>query len=895
MAILVDEGTKLCVSGITGREGTFHAMNNRRYGTQVVSGVTPGKGGQDVEGVPVFNTFHDAVAETGANTAMIFVPPRFAADSILEAEDAGIALVIAITEGIPAHDELRVYNHLLAQPGLPPGRPQLPRHPLARQGQRRDHPRLVLQGGQRRRRLALGHADLPDRQRAGPERLRQLEHRRHRRRPGPGLELHRHHRAVRGRRRDRADRDGGRDRRLGRGGGRRLHRRERLASRSSPTSPASPRRPARRWATPARSSRAPRARRRRRPRRSRPRACGSAAPRPRSPRSPPRSPARSRAEPRLSTRPARVGRADDPRPHAASRRRWPRRCRRARPRGRATSTAASPAARAALLGRAGAHLSGAALALQGDGRATVAGQRRARLPGRALRRARRARPLLRPPRPADASASRRDARGGARAVALFRDGRILVAGTVTLGGVRRFAVARLQPGGNLDANFGAGGVAVVGPPRARSSRRWRCSPRASSCSPARCRPAPRRAVLVMRLLADGTPDPAFGARRRRRLDRASSSRAARATCSCCPTGGSRWRRRSSAARAARATFLAARLTPAGAFDPTFGGDGVARVATTTRRLRGGGAAALALGRRGRLILAGTARGARRARRRDRRAADARRARRTRASAALASTPATPRALAADRRDAPRRARAARARRPRRGPRRRRPAAARERPPRPLVRRRRAVRAGRAAAHPARRARAAPRRRRGPHRQRAPGIDRPRAQPRGRTPARVADAVSSGHGRHDLLRPRAPRPSTSSTGGPQGGRAARVHERPGGHVRLRHLGRLRPAARVDRRAARRRGRPGAGHQRLDAGRRVPVPAARRPRRRGDRRVADLRPHAAEPAQPRRRRADGRARDRRDRRRRASSRCSSTPTSAPSSRTSSPTSRTPPATR
>src|ERR1700710_1520460 len=112
MAILVDENTKLCVSGITGREGTFHALNNRAYGTQVVSSVTPGKGGQYVEGVPVFNTFHDAVAETGANTAMIFVPPRFAADSILEAEDAGIALVIAITEGIPAHDEPRVYNYL---------------------------------------------------------------------------------------------------------------------------------------------------------------------------------------------------------------------------------------------------------------------------------------------------------------------------------------------------------------------------------------------------------------------------------------------------------------------------------------------------------------------------------------------------------------------------------------------------------------------------------------------------------------------------------------------------------------------------------------------------------------------------------------------------------------
>ena len=112
MAILVDTDTKLCVSGITGREGTFHSLRNREYGTQVVAGVTPGKGGQDVEGIPVFNTFHDAVAEAGANTAMIFVPPRFAADSILEAEDAGIELVIAITEGIPAHDELKVYNHL---------------------------------------------------------------------------------------------------------------------------------------------------------------------------------------------------------------------------------------------------------------------------------------------------------------------------------------------------------------------------------------------------------------------------------------------------------------------------------------------------------------------------------------------------------------------------------------------------------------------------------------------------------------------------------------------------------------------------------------------------------------------------------------------------------------
>jgi len=112
MSILVGEDTRLCVSGITGREGTFHTLNNKRYGTNVVAGVTPGKGGQDVEGIPVFNTFADAVNETQANTAMIFVPPRFAADSILEAADAGIELVVAITEGIPAHDELRVYTHL---------------------------------------------------------------------------------------------------------------------------------------------------------------------------------------------------------------------------------------------------------------------------------------------------------------------------------------------------------------------------------------------------------------------------------------------------------------------------------------------------------------------------------------------------------------------------------------------------------------------------------------------------------------------------------------------------------------------------------------------------------------------------------------------------------------
>jgi succinyl-CoA synthetase alpha subunit len=112
MSILVGRDTRLCVSGITGREGTFHALNNKRYGTNVVSGVTPGKAGQQVDGIPVFDTFRQAVDETGANTAMVFVPARFAADSILEAADAGIGTIIAITEGIPAHDELRVNAYL---------------------------------------------------------------------------------------------------------------------------------------------------------------------------------------------------------------------------------------------------------------------------------------------------------------------------------------------------------------------------------------------------------------------------------------------------------------------------------------------------------------------------------------------------------------------------------------------------------------------------------------------------------------------------------------------------------------------------------------------------------------------------------------------------------------
>ena len=100
------------VQGITGREGAFHALRNRAYGTQVVAGVTPGKAGEDVEGIPVFDSVADAVDRAGANTSLVVVPPRFAADAILEAADAGVEQIVCITEGIPAHDMLEVYHYV---------------------------------------------------------------------------------------------------------------------------------------------------------------------------------------------------------------------------------------------------------------------------------------------------------------------------------------------------------------------------------------------------------------------------------------------------------------------------------------------------------------------------------------------------------------------------------------------------------------------------------------------------------------------------------------------------------------------------------------------------------------------------------------------------------------
>src|SRR5438067_3215639 len=116
MAVLIDKSTRLIVQGLTGKEGTFHARQAAAYGTNVVAGVTPGKGGTTHESWPVFNTVHDAVKQTGANASVIFVPPPFAADAIMEAADAGLALVVCITEGIPTLDMLRAMTFLKERP-----------------------------------------------------------------------------------------------------------------------------------------------------------------------------------------------------------------------------------------------------------------------------------------------------------------------------------------------------------------------------------------------------------------------------------------------------------------------------------------------------------------------------------------------------------------------------------------------------------------------------------------------------------------------------------------------------------------------------------------------------------------------------------------------------------
>ncbi|HEY0969755.1 MAG TPA: CoA-binding protein, partial [Gemmatimonadales bacterium] len=110
MSVFIDNGTRLVVQGITGRDGSFHAKQMMEYGTQVVAGVTPGKGGQQFEGsVPIFDTVAEAVEKTGANTSVIYVPPMFAADAMMEAADAGVKLIVCITEGVPVLDMTLVY------------------------------------------------------------------------------------------------------------------------------------------------------------------------------------------------------------------------------------------------------------------------------------------------------------------------------------------------------------------------------------------------------------------------------------------------------------------------------------------------------------------------------------------------------------------------------------------------------------------------------------------------------------------------------------------------------------------------------------------------------------------------------------------------------------------
>ena len=259
------------VQGITGREGEFHARAMLEYGTPIVAGVTPGKGGQRaLDGaVPVFDTVADAVRETGANTTCIFVPAGGAPDAVIEAVDAGIATIFCITEGIPALDMIPAVAVVQAAGARLIG-PNCPGATSPGECQGRDHPGLDPPRGPRRRRLALGHAHVrggPGDERRGP---RPVDVRRHRRRPGHRDDVPRRRPAVRRRPRHRRDRPHRRDRRRGRGGGSGLGRRAppRRARRRR-SSPAARRPRASAWAMPGRSSRAARARPRRRSRRSR--------------------------------------------------------------------------------------------------------------------------------------------------------------------------------------------------------------------------------------------------------------------------------------------------------------------------------------------------------------------------------------------------------------------------------------------------------------------------------------------------------------------------------------------------------------------------------------------------------------------------------------------------
>ena len=196
MSVLIDKSTRLLVQGLTGREGTFHAKQAAAYGTTVVGGVTPGKGGTTHEGWPIFDTVEDAVRKTGANASVIFVPPRCAADAVMEAADAGLALVVCITEGIPTLDTMRALTFLKERPKTRLVGPNCPGAHLARQGQGRHHPRPHLQGRADRHRVEERHADLrsdspADAARHGAEHLH-----RHRRRSADRHVAHRRARSC---------------------------------------------------------------------------------------------------------------------------------------------------------------------------------------------------------------------------------------------------------------------------------------------------------------------------------------------------------------------------------------------------------------------------------------------------------------------------------------------------------------------------------------------------------------------------------------------------------------------------------------------------------------------------------------------------------------------------
>ena len=159
MSILVNEKTRVVVQGLTGREGSFHAQQMIEYGTKVVAGVTPGKGGAKHLDVPVFNTVADAVRETGADVSLIFVPPPYAADAILESLDAAVPLVVCITEGIPTLDMVRVAAVLQGVEDAP-DRTELSGNHLAGKMQDRDHAGTDSQAGKRRRREPQRNPDV---------------------------------------------------------------------------------------------------------------------------------------------------------------------------------------------------------------------------------------------------------------------------------------------------------------------------------------------------------------------------------------------------------------------------------------------------------------------------------------------------------------------------------------------------------------------------------------------------------------------------------------------------------------------------------------------------------------------------------------------------------------